>query len=182
MGSQAGNWGHSFMEIWGGLFRERLGALLWSGGQGLAALPGVGRLKPALSRVIASSLLLLASPSSASKPQTPSRAGEPALGAGLPLAPGGRKAESRGPEAQSSRRGSSDGPLLPAAIAAAPAAHASDPQLGLFAQPIRLANSSCTLVLPSESWPSCPPGATPPPPPVLLLTWETLMLLLSTFL
>lgn len=39
----------------------------------------------------------------------PSREGELALGAGLPLAPGGRKAKSRGSEAQTSRRGSSDG-------------------------------------------------------------------------
>ena len=127
----------------------------------------MGRVKSALSRVIASSLLLLASPSSASKPQTPSREGELALGAGLPLAPGGRKAESRGSEAQSSRRGSSDGPLLPAAVAAGAAAHTEDPQRGLFAQPIRLANSSCTLVLPSESWPSRPPSSTPRPPPHL---------------
>lgn len=87
-------------------------------------------LSPWLSR-LSSCLLLQAASSSASKPQTPSREGEaglgglgPHTGAGLPLAPGGRKAESSGSEAQTSVAAPRTGPLLSAAVAAAAEAHA----------------------------------------------------------
>lgn len=99
-------------------------------------------------------------------------------GAGLPLAPGGRKAESSGSEAQTSRRGSSDGsPPVSGGRCSSRGSH-QRPAAGSFCS----ADQTCKLLL----HPSPPLGVfalslPPPSPPVLLLTWETFMLLLALF-
>lgn len=114
------------MGIWGGLFSERPGVLLWSQGWGAdGVLPRVWVGKRWSSQVcsVLGSRILTASPGFpflrlqptdlSPDPPLPSREGERALegwdctGAELPVGSVGRKVKSRGSEPQTSRRGSS---------------------------------------------------------------------------